>query len=88
MAQSALTTSNAPQEYVDSLNLWGSHKFALFVAGQSGAPPPKVPVPLHQGWNDVRHSVNSTAHKRLSAARQLTSAALRQIEHTHKVKGK
>lgn len=88
LAASNITTSNLPQEYIDALNLWGSHKFALFAAGQSGQKPPKVPVPLHKGWNDVRHSVNTTAHKRLAASQRLVSAALRKLEHTHKVKGK
>lgn len=88
LAASNITTSNLPQEYIDALNNWGSHKFALFAAGRSGQKPPKVPVPLHKGWNDVRHSVNVTAHKRLVASQQLTNAALHQLRHVHKVKGK
>lgn len=89
----AYTQSRLGAVMID-LDKWGSHSFVLWLEGQFGISPgggglgtvstaaPKA----HNGWADLRHSVNHNMPAALRASQRNTRAALRSLSRARKVR--
>lgn len=82
---SALSPFAASDEVIAAIDLWGSAKFAAWLRGQASKSA-GTPTHFHQGWNDLRRSVNKRYPNALTDSTKLTKAALRKLAHARRVR--
>lgn len=86
LADSTLTTFNASADVLNELRDWGSSQFAAWIMGQQAAPPGGEPTHFHQGWEDLRRSINHGIPSALGSSERSVAAALRSLQRARKVR--
>lgn len=87
-------TADNTGDVTTSLAAWGSVRFSRTFFADTGSAPGRGGVSTgiaapkaHDGWRDLRHTLNHTVLSELRDSRRITSAALRSMSRKHKVSG-